>query len=206
MPPKHQKPTGPSPDNWRAILTKTLERALSSAAKTEECVDALACACRELISSKGPHSADLKGSQKRPQCRDAPSEQQRILQAEARVGVNSVQIVLQPDGSAIVHIDGRLGVPLSPRLGQLMAILIPDSAVSPDHLIGWKSVTDITFALAKRAGRKFNKHNISALICRLREQLGRHDNNRFLVQHHPELGYRFALKRGQSSVTEGNHR
>ena len=206
MPPKHQKPTGPSPDNWRAILTKILQRAVSSAAKTEECVDNLACACLELISSKGPHSADFKGSHQRPRGRDAPTEQQRILQAEARAGVNSVQIVLQPDGSAIVHIDGRSGVPLSPRLGQLMAILIPDSGVSPDHLIGWKSVTDITFALAKRTGGKFNKHNISALICRLREQLARHDNNRFLVQHHPQLGYRFALKRGHSSVTEGNHR
>jgi hypothetical protein len=116
-----------------------------------------------------------------------------------------VRIETQPAGSAFAQIDGRAPVPLPPLLADLLAVLIMDYS-SNDHLVGWKTVADISCSMAKRTGKTFTRHAISALIYRLKQQLASFGENKFLIQRNIRFGYRFALRRSPDSVTGGDPR
>jgi len=134
------------------------------------------------------------------------AEQQRILQVQAKQGAIAVRIETPPTGAASAQIDGRAPVPLTSLMADLLAILSADNCASNDHLVGWKSFSDISCSMTKRTGKTFTRHAISQLICRLKERLREYEENKFLIQQNPRFGYRFALRRGTDPVTDGDPR
>jgi hypothetical protein len=175
--------------------------------KEEERLDQLDCEYAEVLKflAESPAQNPPPHAQRhRADCR--PDEQKRILLAQATQGAIAVRLETQPDGSVSAQIDGRGLVPLTPLLVHLLVILIADNDSSKDHLVGWKSVAEISGSMAKRTGKQFTKHTISQLICRLKERLRKYRENKFLIQHNLQFGYRFALRRSVAPVTERDHR
>lgn len=111
------------------------------------------------------------------------------------MSVNAVYISRQPDGSAIVTIDGKK-IRVPPVLGDLVAELVEDNgAVSPDDLIPFKQLPDLALKLQKLTGRPFSVHGVNQLIYRLRNLLQENGCDRFLVQTNCRYGARIALRR-----------
>jgi len=114
-------------------------------------------------------------------------------------GVSSIKAIVQPDGSALIHLDGRAGVALTASLARLLDVLKRDDGASPDHLVVWKPVAVLQEGL-KGPGKIRSERAVRQLIYRLRQQLSESGENRWLVMS-SEHGYRFALRREGAAVT-----
>jgi len=205
--PQDKYPTGTDLARLLASLRKSIVFVARLLSKEEERLDHLECECKEVLKILGEspaHNLRPHAQRRRSDCR--PDEQQRILQAQAKQGVNAVRIETQPTGAATVQIDGRAPVPLTPLLAHLLAILITDNQTSKDHLVGWKTVAEISGSMAKHTDKQFTKHAVSQLICRLKDRLRRYGENKFLIQRNIRFGYRFALRRSPDPVTAGDQR
>jgi len=204
IPDKHSTATDLA--RFLASMGKRIGKLARLHSDAEEQIDEIECDFAEVAKVYAASPAAILRSRGPKHHSPAPTaEQQRILQAQAKQGAIAVRIETQPDGSVFAHIDGRAPVPLPPLLADLLAVLIMDYS-SNDHLVGWKSVADISCSMSKRTGKTFARHAVSALIYRLKEQFTRYSENKFLIQRNIRFGYRFALRRSPDSVTGGDQR
>ena len=125
-----------------------------------------------------------------------------ILKPGAAAGVSEIKSVARGDGSRVVHVDGRAGVPLTGNLADLLEVLKADTGDSPDLFVSWKSLGVVVDRLKACTGRNLSGKAVRQLIYRLRNQLEYHGENRLLVQSDRRLGYRFALRRGAGSIVK----
>ena len=188
-------------------LERRLKRMAGLLSAAEELHDGIVRDFAELLAAPGASPAAMLRL-RRPTRSSAPAadEQQRILRAQASQGAITVRIEAQPDGSSLAQLDGRSSVLLPLMLANLLEILIADNGTSHDHLVSWKSMSEISQAMAKRTGKQLKKHAVTELVFRLRQRLTKSNESKFFVLHHPQLGYRFALRRSAGPVTGRDHR
>jgi hypothetical protein len=167
------------------MLGRKIERARTLASRTEELLDAVAC---ELADLRGM----VRDSVETPL--DNPIRRQRQHYGESSQGTGAVKLAAQPDGSAVAEIDG-VGIPLPPYVAALMGVLMADNGFTTDHLVGWKSIVAIQFALKQRTRQSHSKEAVKNLVYHLRKRLANHGVSPLLVQHNRRLGYRFAVRR-----------
>jgi hypothetical protein len=106
------------------------------------------------------------------------------------VAVDSLEIVRHFDGSSTVNINKLKTLRLTPALTDLMVVLSADRGESEDGLVAWKTVPDICQELKKKP------HAVVQLVFRFRKELvERAGVSGYLIQHSPDRGYRFALRR-----------
>ena len=181
-----------------AGLRSKLERLRKDLSGLEERLYGLLCELEELVKSSGttpshatqelpPHPTDPSG---------ALPERRRLMQQQASLVAISVKITSLSGGSALVQIDGRSTLQLSPAVAALFQVLKADFGSNPDTIVGWKSMADLKPALAKRMGGAFSDQAVKELIYRLRRVLEKHGENPFLLQNNRKLGYRLAVRRG----------
>jgi len=106
------------------------------------------------------------------------------------------------DGShAMLIVDGQ-NVRLTRMPGLLAEELLRGRGTDPGLAgDGWQTCKELALRLGQRAGRRMKKHALQNLISRLRETLRGRADLRGFVQHHPVLGYRFALRRYETAYT-----
>jgi hypothetical protein len=179
---------------------------LETLSKAEENLDGLFYDFCELIKTLGFDPAAMKKPIKHGLKLEPSSEQEQGLKSQAAAGVSSIKWIPQPNGSTLVHLDGGVGVPLTPRLAALLDVLAADTGHSPDHLVAWKALPEILDGLKVRTGKVFTNRAVRQLIYRLRNQFKLHLTNHFYVVSSREGGYRFALRRGVGAVTPDNHK
>ena len=125
----------------------------------------------------------------------------RVLEKLAEAGVDEVRFTWASDGSADVVIDSY---PATGRFSRKQAILLDllqqDWGQITDDKVGWKSPEEISEAMEKRTGESLDYSALTTAINRLRDLLNERFNNRFLIQNHPERGYRFARRRGETGT------
>ena len=196
----------PRPEHALAIaaVLKLLAGALKKAADLEEQLDEIHQLIRELVERLGwplprvrPFPASISSS--------SPPSEDELLKGQAKEGVATATLERQPNGKAILHIEGRTKIPLSTRLAALMGVLLVADGASPDALVPWKADADIIAELERRLGKVYDQHGLKQMIYLLREDLRTHGENRWLIMTEPKLGSRFALRHGSALVTRGNH-
>jgi hypothetical protein len=127
---------------------------------------------------------------------DRRRDTDRRLAELAEKGVVDLKIQKQPNGSAIVQIDGGKEFRLSPVLADLLLILSDDAWPTKDDLVGWKSWDEVAKRLGRKAGRPpMGRHTVSQNVLRLRKALELSGENPRWVQSNRALGARFALRR-----------
>jgi hypothetical protein len=114
---------------------------------------------------------------------------------QAAMGVNKVIIDWKADGSADVSIEGYRKFWLPRNLAELLAVLRQDTGCSDDHLVGWKSITELTIHLGKKAGRNYKKHAVAQTVYRLKCAFREAGINPHLVQSNRGKGYRFCQRK-----------
>jgi len=187
-----------------AMLGKKIMRVRARVSRTEEDLDAIECELGDLLGDLWGMVSCLSAASLGPTQapgRVAVTAGPRRRRREASRGVLSVVLVAQPDGSGVARIDG-VGIRLPPYVAALLSILMADRGVTPDHLVGWKSVADIQAALKDRTKQHHSIAAVKELVYRLRRLLEQHGENPDLVQNDPHLGYRFAVRRGVGTTTE----
>jgi hypothetical protein len=205
IPDKHSTATDLA--RFLASMGKRIGKLARLHSDAEEQIDEIECDFAEVAKVYAASPAAILRSRGPKHHSPAPTaEQQRILQAQAKQGAIAVRIETPPTGAASAQIDGRAPVPLTPLMADLLAILSADNCSSNDHLVGWKSFSDISCSMTKRTGKTFTRHAVSQLICRLKERLREFGENKFLIQQNPRFGYRFALRRSPERVTDGDQR
>ena len=189
---------------WLLLLERKLQRARERVSRAEEELDAIVCELVELQLKLAGSIAGQSGQSLAPEVRSLPRKPRR--QADASfVGVNSVTLIAQADGSAMAQVEGRLHIPLPPLLAAMLDVLRADSDVSADHMVGWKSIAAIQAGLKERTKRQYSKAAIKELVYRLRQLLEKHGENFSLVQNNRRLGYRLAVRRGLGGRPEGDN-
>jgi hypothetical protein len=120
-------------------------------------------------------------------------------------GVRRLLIDRHADGFATVVIGEGGELELSPALVDLLEILAEETGNSVDHLVGHKSLGNLTSALSKKQNKPLTRGAVRQRISRLREELAKHGMSPRLVDTSRDGGYRFNLRRGgepfASSIT-----
>jgi len=96
----------------------------------------------------------------------------------------------------------KMSQSLSPPLATLLEILKTDTGSSDDHLVSWKSMASILFALKGSTGRNHSEASVKELIYNLRNSLEHGSEDRSLVETKPRFGYRFAVRHAAGTTTE----
>jgi len=181
--------------SFRRLLreVEALRRALERA---EERADSVAQHLAALQQSVGRCQSQSPDAHPNPAPHRPPSESSFLLKLAAQSGVQTLKIAQQPTGEASVWIDGANPFHLSLTLASLLSVLALAHPGTNDELVGWKSLAEVTEHLQKQLGRPFTPHAIHQLVSRLRSALAVSGGvNPFLVQTHPKLGLRFALRK-----------
>lgn len=128
-----------------------------------------------------------------------------MLKQLANIGANIV-ITRASDGSATVKVGSSPVLYLtSPVLADLLEILCEDCGTRTDHLVGWKTVSDICDRLQAKTGQSHQPHAVTVGIWRLREAFKTCNINRFYIQtNRRNGGYRFARKLKDIAENVGN--
>ncbi len=117
------------------------------------------------------------------------------LRTLAENGTDEFELAWQSDDRALVRIGSAEPFRLSPRLGQLLLVLISGEVCDQEGLVRYKNWDEACERLAKLAGRPVTRHALHNLSCRLRKELDRHGVNRHLVQTSGRRGVRLAWRR-----------
>jgi len=114
---------------------------------------------------------------------------------EARAGATRLEVRLQPDGMALVSVNGRAPFLLPPKPRVLLDILSEPGSAADDGLVGWRSRGEVADALRKRLGRPLGRDDVTRTVYRLREVFRAAHENEHLVQTNREhQTLRFALR------------
>jgi hypothetical protein len=98
------------------------------------------------------------------------------------------------------------GIDLPPLVAVLMETLQADTGITTDpYLVGWKSVGAVQAAIENATNQQPTARAIKQLVFRLRRLLEGHGERPSLVQNHPRLGYRFAVRRGIKASAKGDN-
>jgi hypothetical protein len=133
------------------------------------------------------------------------TKRERDLKRKAEKGINSMKLVPLAGGAALVHLEGGVGVRLTASLARLLKVLTADAGSSLDHLVPWKPRAFILAQLKSCTGEEFTRRALIQLIHRLHGELKKHEENYFCVLASRKHGYRFALRRGVTTVTSDIH-
>lgn len=154
---------------------------------------AMLAAKRTANGSSTPRSKPPAKHRPRPHP-DAPAGTAKRL---AELGVSSVLIERHADDSATVMIEQYRPFHLSAKLAVLLDALCENVPASTDKFVVWKSIQQLAGRLSA------NGHAGAAIpqaIWLLRNSLAEAGLNRYWVQSHPRLGYRFAKRVGLDNV------
>lgn len=128
-----------------------------------------------------------------------------LLKCAASKGVSRVSLSKKPHNRSFLQIEDHKKMPLSPQLALLVTALIADDRPSRDSLVPWKSDADIIAYLNQHTAKRYNKRALNQLLYRLRVELHKHDENRWLIMRDAELGIRFALQRNRKIPAGNDH-
>ncbi len=147
---------------------------------------------QELDELAGDHTLPLS----RPARREKKSEDLTLLRDIAEEGVSYLEIKPRSDGLADVRIERGKVFTLPPVLADLLYVLAIDSGRASDELVGFKTLSEVTILLHKKANKEFTRRSVTQNIFRLRNEIRRRGGaNPFLIQTNRRLGFRFALRR-----------
>lgn len=178
-------------DNRLRQLVERQKSLINKINRIEVEADSIAQELDELI---GDDRATLPPS--RPARREKKSEDIRLLRDIAEVGVSYLEIKPRSDGLADVRIESGKVFTLPPVLADLLYVLAIDSGRASDDLVGFKTLSEVTILLHKKASKEFTRRSVTQNIFRLRNELRRRGGaNPFLIQTNRRLGFRFALRR-----------
>ena len=160
--------------DWQRTFERLARDYSRDAERTGEAADAAARAVQDMRDFLG---ALTELPQLPPPRRRARSlEAERLLHAEARVGV-SLAIEPAHDGSAEVSVNGRPSFRLPPQLAALMMILAA-AAERPDPERGaWRTREEIANALSQHLGRTIKPAHVPRLIYKLRNVMRKAGEN-----------------------------
>lgn len=182
------------------VLVRKLSALRDRMSKLEEGLDDIDWKLRELL-------AELSGMRSfpvSPSRGNDRSAHRKILHREAEKGVSDARVERFLD-HAELRIEGGPGIRLPDHLANLMEVLLEDRG-GQGILVDWKSIHDISAALAKRSDDVPKQGAVRTRIYRLRKRLGEAGENPFLVQVLRRGGARFALRRRLANETEARDR
>jgi hypothetical protein len=119
--------------------------------------------------------------------------QSRLMAAN---GTADFQMKVMDDGAATLFVEGKK-TRLSPTLASLLTVLAGEAGPVTDHLVPWKSLTEIASELSLQLGRDMRAGALRQNISRLRARLASGGIDRFLVQTNGSRA-RFALRRRET--------
>lgn len=114
---------------------------------------------------------------------------------QAAIGVENVTIDWKADGSAKVSVVGYPKFKLPRNLAELLNVLRQDTGSADDHLVGWKSISELAVLLGKKLGKSFKRHAVIQSVYRLRNALRKVGINPLLVEGSRSKGYRFCQRK-----------
>jgi len=129
---------------------------------------------------------------------EAPLRRRRDPRPPAATGpapvAQNLCLVRTGKGGAVVSFDGGKPIALPPTVAELIAILASGGGQSEDEFLAWKSFDEMCERLEKKLGRKFDHHNVSQVLTRLRTELRKAELDR-LIESSPPKGVRLRVKR-----------
>ncbi len=121
-------------------------------------------------------------------------EEEKVMRAEADVGVVSLEIKRRADGAGEVTVNGRRSFRLPPKLTTLLAILVAPGQCAGDGLLEWRTRSEVATALNKRTGGSTSPKSVPKLVFKLRQAFRDAGENWFLIQRCRERGVRVAVR------------
>jgi len=159
-----------------------LEEEADAMAWLLEELEALICSGSIVLPRKGPRGGTTGGLS-------------RVSAAGVEAEAESLDIKPLASGKAKVRIDAGEALVVPPRLAEFLQIISGDFGDEAGALVGWKTLEEVGRRLEKRVGKAVTRHNVSALVYRLRNALQRQGIPPSIVQTNARLGVRFALRR-----------
>lgn len=177
---------------------QSLRKRLNSAS---DVVDTLEVSLRDALRRRAQARTGARPPGGRPRRTGPRLRSARAGRSAQPRAVNLSAVPGPTKGTVTITVDGGRQVRLTPRLAQLLALLVANSILIDNDLVGWKPLDDLAAGLAKKTGGPVERHNVTNLIYRLRNELHYQGGYpRELVQTDPRWGARFALKRGDDRL------
>jgi hypothetical protein len=178
-----------------------LERQADSISRRQSVLSDLLAKAEELSDSLEHDSRSLTRHLSGDPRRGLPSgrggvSRRELLRLLAQEGAVSLEMRPLGDGSFSARVDRQDWFVLSPRLAQLLEILILRERPSGDRFPPWRRLEEVAGKLEEKVGRPFTPHAVTQLVSRLRRRLERAGVNPFLVATCRERGVRFLLADG----------
>lgn len=129
-----------------------------------------------------------------------------VAKRAAMAGLERVDMEIFPDGSARLRATGYPEIKLPADLATLLGVLMLQTGPTSDHLVNWKSISEVQMLLTKKTGRAVTRRGVICKVHRLRNRIEAGGGNRHWVQANRKLGYRFALRTGAGAVTQSDLR
>ena len=129
-------------------------------------------------------------------------EADSMLRKIAQTGIGKIIITRQTDGSGIIEIDGAAVFELSPKLADLLDLLVSSAEVADDGFPAFVTYAKIRSAVGIHHGKKgatSSNHPAVQLVHRLRKAFEKAGLNPFFVDSDRARGVRILVRRRSGS-------